>query len=95
MDEARADGLHGRAALTRAGNLNDQAGNVVRPAPHVREVHEHLGSLGVNAPASNFYAIEASRWLGLGDAGAVRVGLAAYSSPEDVDRLLEGLAGLG
>ena len=56
-----------------------------------REVHEHLASLGVNAPASNFYAIEASRWLGLGDAGAVRAGLAAYSTDDDVDRLLDCL----
>ena len=56
-----------------------------------REVHEHLAALGVNAPASSFYAIEASRWLGLGDAGAVRAGLAAYSNDEDVDRLLAGL----
>ncbi|GAB6986280.1 cysteine desulfurase-like protein [Nocardioides pyridinolyticus] len=55
------------------------------------EVHAHLASLGVNAPASNFYAIEASRWLGLGDAGAVRAGLAAYSNDDDVDRLLDGL----
>lgn len=56
-----------------------------------REVHAHLATLGVNAPASSFYAIEASRWLGLGDAGAVRAGLAAYSTDEDVDRLLDGL----
>ena len=47
---------------------------------------------GVNAPASNFYAIEASRWLGLGDTGAVRAGLAPYTSPDDVDRLLAGVA---
>ena len=52
---------------------------------------EHRASLGVNAPASSFYAIEASRWLGLGDAGAVRAGLAAYSTDDDVDRLLDGL----
>lgn len=56
-----------------------------------REVHAHLATLGINAPASSFYAIEASRWLGLGDAGAVRAGLAAYSTDEDVDRLLDGL----
>jgi selenocysteine lyase/cysteine desulfurase len=59
-----------------------------------REVYEHLAGLGVNAPASNFYAIEASRWLGLGDAGALRAGLAPYSSESDVDRLLDGVAQL-
>ena len=57
-----------------------------------REVYEHLASVGVNAPASSFYAIEASRWLGLGDAGAVRAGLAPYTSDEDVERLLAGVA---
>ena len=49
---------------------------------------------GVNAPASSFYALEASRWIGLGDAGAVRAGLAPYTSDDDVDRLLAGVAEL-
>ena len=57
-----------------------------------REVYEHLASVGVNAPASSFYAIEASRWLGLGDTGAVRAGLAPYTNADDVDRLLAGVA---
>jgi cysteine desulfurase family protein (TIGR01976 family) len=56
------------------------------------EVYEHLASRRVNAPASNFYAIEASRWIGLGDAGAVRAGLAPYTNAEDVDRLVAGVA---
>ena len=59
-----------------------------------REVHEGLAARGVNAPASSFYAIEASRWMGLGDTGAVRAGLAPYTSEEDVDRLLAGVAEL-
>jgi selenocysteine lyase/cysteine desulfurase len=32
--------------------------------------------------------------LGLGDAGAVRAGLAPYSNDDDVDRLLAGVATL-
>jgi cysteine desulfurase family protein (TIGR01976 family) len=56
-----------------------------------QQVYEHLAGLGVNAPANHFYAIEASRWLGLGDAGALRAGLAPYSSEDDVDRLVAGL----
>jgi len=59
-----------------------------------RAVHEHLAAAGVNAPASSFYAIEASRWLGLGDAGAVRAGLAPYTDADDVERLLAGVAAL-
>ncbi|GAB2636978.1 hypothetical protein GCM10027270_27350 [Nocardioides ginkgobilobae] len=47
------------------------------------------------APHSSFYALEASRALGLGDAGGVRVGLAAYTTRDEVDRLLTGLASLG
>jgi cysteine desulfurase family protein (TIGR01976 family) len=50
-----------------------------------------LAERGVNAPAGSFYAIEASRWLGLGDAGGLRAGLAPYTDQDDVDRLLAGL----
>ena len=55
------------------------------------EVYRALAVLGVNAPASSFYAIECSRHLGLGDGGAVRVGLAPYTTEDDIDRLLEGV----
>jgi cysteine desulfurase family protein (TIGR01976 family) len=58
------------------------------------EVGERLAALNVNAPAGNFYALEASRRLGLGDQGAVRAGLAPYTDHEDVDRLVEGLAAI-
>jgi cysteine desulfurase family protein (TIGR01976 family) len=53
--------------------------------------YEFLAGRGVNAPASSFYALEASRRLGLGDTGALRVGLAPYIDDDDVDRLLDGL----
>ena len=59
-----------------------------------REVHEGLAAVGVNAPAGSFYALEASRRAGLGDDGAVRAGIAPYTSPEDVDRLVEGVSSL-
>jgi len=55
------------------------------------DAYRFLGEFGVNAPAGAFYAVEASRWLGLGDQGGLRVGLAPYSSDADVDRLLDGL----
>jgi selenocysteine lyase/cysteine desulfurase len=78
--------LHGnppRRTPTALFSVRDRTG---------REVHEHLASRGVNAPASSFYAIEAARWMGLGDDGAVRAGLAPYTNDEDVDRLLAGVA---
>ncbi len=56
------------------------------------EAYEFLAGRDINVPAGSFYAIEASRFLGLGDAGGLRVGLAPYSSRSDVDRLLAGLA---
>jgi cysteine desulfurase family protein (TIGR01976 family) len=56
------------------------------------DAYRFLAERGVNAPAGNFYAIEASRHLGLGDAGGLRVGLAPYNDDDDVDRLLTGLA---
>ncbi|WP_153397607.1 cysteine desulfurase-like protein [Ornithinicoccus halotolerans] len=57
------------------------------------ELSRELAAAGVNAPAGSFYALEASRRLGLGDGGAVRVGLAPYNDDADVDRLLEGVTG--
>jgi cysteine desulfurase family protein (TIGR01976 family) len=55
------------------------------------EVYQVLARRGVNAPASHFYAIEASRRIGLGDTGAVRAGIAPYTNDEDVDRLVAGV----
>ncbi|SNS84058.1 cysteine desulfurase family protein, VC1184 subfamily [Geodermatophilus pulveris] len=55
------------------------------------DAYRSLAGRGVNAPAGSFYAIEASRHLGLGDTGGLRVGLAPYNDDEDVDRLLAGL----
>jgi cysteine desulfurase family protein (TIGR01976 family) len=57
-----------------------------------RDVVEHLAARGVNAPAGSFYAIEASRWLGLGDTGGVRAGLAPYTTDDEVDRLVAAVA---
>jgi selenocysteine lyase/cysteine desulfurase len=62
------------------------------PGVESAQVAAHLAEVGVLAPAGSFYALEASRHLGLGDQGAVRVGLAPYNDDSDVDRLLAGLA---
>lgn len=55
------------------------------------DVYRRLAERGVNAPASSFYAIEAAEWMGLGSRGAVRAGLAPYTSSDDVDRLITGV----
>ncbi|MGW2683476.1 cysteine desulfurase-like protein [Streptomyces sp. NPDC001414] len=56
------------------------------------EAYRFLGTLGVHAPAGSFYALEASRHLGLGDTGGLRVGLSPYNDADDVERLVAGLA---
>jgi cysteine desulfurase family protein (TIGR01976 family) len=80
--------LHGRPAGRTPTALFSVAG---RTPP---EVFQRLAARGVNAPAGSFYAIEASRWAGLGDGGAVRAGISPYSDDDDVDRLLSGVADL-
>lgn len=59
-----------------------------------KAVYEHLASHGINAPAATFYAIECSRHLGLGDTGAVRAGIAPYTTAAEVDRLISAVAAL-
>ncbi|GAA3506437.1 cysteine desulfurase-like protein [Streptomyces prasinosporus] len=56
------------------------------------DAYRFLAERGVHAPSGNFYALEASRRLGLGDTGGLRLGLAPYTDAEDVERLLEGLS---
>ena len=55
------------------------------------DVYKYLATKKINAPAHNFYAYEVSLALGLGDEGAVRAGLAPYSTKDDVDRLVQAL----
>ena len=55
------------------------------------DLYKFMATKKVNLPAHNFYALEVSRALGLGDTGAVRAGLAPYSTKDDVDRLIAGL----
>ncbi len=88
LDGLRGVRRYGRPARRTPTVLFDVEGRTGQ------EVHEHLATRGVNAPASSFYALEASRRLGLGDVGAVRAGLAPYTSEQDVDRLVAGVAEL-
>jgi len=55
------------------------------------DASEFLLGRKVLAPAGSFYALEASRHLGLGDEGGLRIGLAPYTSAGEVERLLVGL----
>lgn len=58
-------------------------------------VARHLATHHCAAWAGDYYAVEAMAALGLaGAGGAVRLGLACYSTPADVARVLEALAAL-
>ena len=59
--------------------------------PDSSDLYKFMASKNFNLPAHNFYALEVSRALGLGDTGAIRAGLAPYSTKDDVDRLISGL----
>lgn len=56
------------------------------------DVYKFMATKKVNLPAHNFYAVEVSRALGLGDTGAIRAGIAPYTTRDDVDRLIAGLS---
>jgi cysteine desulfurase family protein (TIGR01976 family) len=77
--------IYSRAARRTPTLLVDFAGH------DAHRIYRYLGERGVNAPAGSFYAYEASRRLGLGEAGALRIGLAPYTDASDVQRLLDGL----
>jgi cysteine desulfurase family protein (TIGR01976 family) len=49
---------------------------------------EFLFARGILAPSGSFYALEASRHLGLAETGALRIGLAPYSTAGEIDTLL-------
>ncbi len=81
--------LHGRAARRTPTVLFTPPG--CTPA----QMSGRLAAADINAPSGSFYALEASRRLGLDGGGAVRAGIAPYSTAEDVDRLLAVVGSAG
>jgi selenocysteine lyase/cysteine desulfurase len=59
-----------------------------------RSVSERLGESDIASWNGDYYAVELMRKLGLGDEGAVRIGLLHYNTDEEVDRLLAALTEL-
>jgi cysteine desulfurase family protein (TIGR01976 family) len=58
-----------------------------------RAVAERLGERGLYVWDGDYYALEPMRALGLSDSGgAVRAGFLHYTTPDEVDRLVEALA---
>ncbi|MFF2642172.1 cysteine desulfurase-like protein [Streptomyces niveus] len=56
------------------------------------EAYHFLARSRIHAPAGSFYALEASRHLGLGAAGGLRVGLSPYNNADDIERLTAALS---
>jgi cysteine desulfurase family protein (TIGR01976 family) len=56
------------------------------------DAYRFLLPLNVLAPAGFFYAHQAELRLGIGDTDALRMGLAPYTTDDDIARLLDGLA---
>ncbi|MFF2523395.1 cysteine desulfurase-like protein [Streptomyces liangshanensis] len=88
------EGLAGLAPVTLHSRAADRTPTLLLTLEgrDTQDAYRFLAERGVTAPSGSFYALEASRRLGLGDTGGLRAGLAPYTDARDVDRLLEGLA---
>jgi len=86
----------GLAALGRRVTVHSRAADrtptlyVTFPGRRAEDAAAFLAARDVHAPAGDFYAWEAWRRLGL-DEGGLRMGVAPYTTEEDVDRLVDGL----
>ena len=89
--EAGLAALPGVTVYSRAAERTPTVllGFAGRPAA---DAAEFLFERGILAPSGSFYALEASRHLGLGETGALRIGLAPYSTPGEIDVLLAAIA---
>ncbi|WP_104163637.1 cysteine desulfurase-like protein [Cryobacterium sp. N22] len=89
--EAGLAALPGVTVYSRAAERTPTVllGFAARPAA---DAAEFLFERGILAPSGSFYALEASKHLGLGENGALRIGLAPYSTPVEIDVLLAAIA---
>lgn len=62
------------------------------PGRRTADAARFLAGRDVLAPSGSFYAYEPFRRLGVDDEAGLRLGLAPYSTDEDVDRVLAGLS---
>jgi len=93
------DGLGSITGVTRygvapGGARTPTAAFTVKGTPSERVV-THLAERGVFASHGDFYASTIVEKLGLADEGLVRAGCAIYTTPDEIDRLLEGVATMG
>ena len=95
LGERFLDGLPDRYALyglpTMEGRVATFAFN--HPELSSRDIATRLGERDIGVWWGDYYAVEVMKRLGLGEGGAVRVGIVHYNTAEEVDRLLESLSG--
>ena len=80
--------------LNDPARLNERVPTVAFTWPRLspRATSEHLAHSGIAAWSGNYYALRLMERLGLeAEGGAVRIGLAHYNTPEEVDRLIAAL----
>lgn len=87
------DGLAGIAGLTVHSRARERTPTllVTLAGRDMAAAYAQLAAAKINAPAGSFYALEPSLHLGLGEAGGLRIGLAPYTTVEEIDRLLVAL----
>ncbi len=61
------------------------------PGKRSQDISRELHYADIHAPAGSFYAYEAFTRLGVKDHGGLRLGVAPYTSEDDVTRLLDAL----
>ncbi len=88
--EQGLDQIPGLIRYSRAERRTPTVYFEIPPMPS-SELSAHCATASINVPASNFYAVEASRQLGLGAGGALRAGISVYTTSADVDRLVDAV----
>lgn len=89
--EAHIAGLPGVLSHSRAGSRTPTI-LLTFADQSTSDAYRFLAERNINAPASAFYAVEASRRLGLGDTGGLRIGIAPYTDDAEIDRLNAALS---
>ncbi len=89
------EGLHAIEGVTVFGPSPDEARTptvsfIVKDVPAI-EVTQHLVERGVFTSHGDFYALTVIERLGQSEHGVVRAGCACYTTPEEVERLLDGV----
>jgi selenocysteine lyase/cysteine desulfurase len=76
--------------LRSDNELQDRVGtfSFTVPGKSAREVVAHLAQQNIFGWAGSFYAHEAARSLGIDQHGVVRLGVAHYTSREEVERAI-------